>query len=90
MIQLKNQPTERLCTQHPVGLPANTISILNLTADLSRKRWIQHGLATSNVLRSEMYFYEMKLDSSRLLMEQALGLLAGKTDNASGICMPYS
>lgn len=63
--------------------PQNTISILNLTADLSRKLDYDYGLATSNFLRSGMYFYEMKLDSSRLLMEQALGLLAGKTDSAS-------
>ncbi len=63
--------------------PQNAISILNLTADLSRKLRYDYGLASSQFLRSSMYFYEMKLDSSRLLMEQASGLLAGKTDSAS-------
>jgi signal transduction histidine kinase len=63
--------------------PQNAISILTQTAHLSRKLDYDYGLATSNFLRSGMYFYEMKVDSSRLLMEQALGLLTGKTDNAS-------
>lgn len=63
--------------------PQNTISLLNLTADLSRKLGYDYGLATSWFLRSSMYFYEMKLDSSRLLMEQASALLAGKSDPAS-------
>lgn len=63
--------------------PQKAISMLNLAAELSRKLDYDYGLAMSNSLRSGMYFYEMKLDSSRLLLEQAFALLAGKTDKAS-------
>jgi two-component system, NarL family, sensor kinase len=63
--------------------PQKAISILNQTADLSSKLNYDYGLATSKFLRSGMYFYIMKLDSSSLLLDQAFSLLAGKTDKAS-------
>ncbi|MBO9563266.1 MAG: sensor histidine kinase [Niastella sp.] len=63
--------------------PQKAIPILNHTADLSRKLNYDYGLATSKFLRSGMYFYIMKLDSSSLLLDEAFGLLAGKTDKAS-------
>lgn len=63
--------------------PQQAIPMLQQTADLSRKLNYDYGLAMSNFLRSSMYFYEMKLDSSHLLLEQAFHLVAGKTDKAS-------
>jgi signal transduction histidine kinase len=63
--------------------PQKAIPILNQTADLSRKLNYDYGLATSKFLRSGMYFYIMKLDSSSLLLDEAFSLLAGKTDKAS-------
>lgn len=63
--------------------PQKAILILSQAADLSRKLNYDYGLATSSFLRSGMYFYVMKLDSSSLLLQQAFDLLAGKTDKAS-------
>ncbi len=63
--------------------PVNAISILNLTDSLSGKLNYGYGLAMSASLRSGMYFYEMKLDSSSLLLERAFASLTDKTNSAS-------
>lgn len=63
--------------------PVNAIVILDNAVAISRKLHYDYGLALAISLRSGMYFYEMKLDSSILLLNDAFKLLVGKKDIAS-------
>ncbi len=63
--------------------PIDADNVLNNAIDISRKLNYEYGLARSYGFLSEMLFYEMKLDSSRQMMENAFTLIDRKKDLAS-------
>lgn len=60
--------------------PIDADNVLNNAIDISRKLNYEYGLARSYGFLSEMLFYEMKLDSSRQMMENAFILIDRKKD----------
>ncbi|MBX3238777.1 MAG: sensor histidine kinase [Chitinophagaceae bacterium] len=63
--------------------PRQALVLLQEAGAISRRLKYEYGEALSYSLLSGMYFYKMKLDSSRLLLENAFSLIADKTDDPS-------
>lgn len=63
--------------------PVKAIGIIEATATLARKLNYPLGISVAYGLRAGLLFYEMKLDSCKLLLDEAYRLVSASTDKAS-------
>ncbi len=63
--------------------PTESVVVLKGAISLSQKVGYDYGRAKAYALRSTLYLYEMKLDSSKQLLDSAYLLVDGKKDMAS-------
>ena len=63
--------------------PGNAIDIIESTIELAGKLNYPLGLSVAYGLRAGLLFYEMKLDSCKLLLDKAYGLVSKNKDRLS-------
>ncbi len=73
----------KLAAQVQYKDPIHAIDLLQEAKTISEQLKYDYGLSVALVQRATLFFYEMKVDTSKILMDKAYQLVQGKSDYAS-------